>query len=86
MWYSFAWSFGHELHLQFPPWEIAALDCLEEVALVRLAVLCYYGLGLAVGEVLYALEGDEVEFHPCALVVVVDEAVSMASESVHVAE
>ena len=77
---------GHQLHLQFPARELAALDSLEQIALMRLAVFGDDCLGLLVGEVLDALQGAEMELNPCALIILVDEAVSVAAEAVHVAE
>ena len=50
------------------------------------AVVADDRLGLGVGQVLDALLGAEVELHPEALVLGVDEAVGVAAEAVHVAE
>ena len=46
---------GHDLDVELPLREVALLDRLEEVALVRLAVLADEGGSLGVGEVLDAL-------------------------------
>ncbi len=78
--------FGHNLNLHLPAREVAPLDSLEQIALVRLAVLGDDRFGLGVGQVLYALHCAEVELDPCAAVVAIEEAVSVAAEAVHVAE
>ena len=52
---------------------------------MRFAVLAHEGFGLRIRQVFDALLGREVELHPRAPVVLVVEAVRVASESVHVA-
>ena len=63
-----------------------AFDAVEEIALMALAVLADQRLGFGIGQILDALLGPEVEFHPDALIVRVDEAVGVAAETVHVTE
>ena len=75
----------HDLHLERPLRVLAALDGLVEIALVRLAVAADQCRGLGIGQVPDALATLEVELHPVALVPRVDEAESMAAETVHVA-
>ena len=74
----------HDLDAEAPAGELAALDGVEQVALVALAVARDDLAGLGVGEVLDALVGLEVELHPHALVVLVDQAERVAAEAVHV--
>ena len=75
---------GHDLHAQLPPGELAALDRVIQVALVALAVLADQGAGLGIGQVPDALLADVVELHPEALAGLVDQAVGVAAEAVHV--
>ena len=74
----------HDLDAEEPAGELAALDGVEQVALVALAVARDDLAGLGVGEVLDALVGLEVELHPHALVVLVYQAERVAAEAVHV--
>ncbi len=76
---------GHHLHLQMPAREVAAVDGLDEIALMALAVLADEFSRLRVRQVLDALLAAQVELHPEALVGRVDEAERMASEAVHMA-
>ena len=74
----------HHLDGERPLRELAALDGVEQVALMALAVARDDLAGLFVGEVLDALLGLEVELHPHALVIFVDQAERVAAEAVHV--
>ncbi|MGY2982932.1 hypothetical protein ACVI1K_000279 [Bradyrhizobium sp. USDA 4508] len=53
---------------------------------MALAVLADQRLGLGIGQVLNALPGAEMEFHPDALIVGIDHAVGVAAEAVLVTE
>ena len=64
----------------------AGLDALEEIALMGLAILADQGLRLCIRQVFDALLGAKVKFDPGALVVGIDETVSMAAEAMHVAK
>ncbi len=77
---------GHQLNLKHPARKITTLYRLKQIALMRLAVFGYYGLGFLIGKILYTLKRDKMKFHPCALIVLIDEAVSVTSKSVHIAE
>src|SRR6266478_9465774 len=54
----------HDLHRELPLREIAALDRLEQVTLMGLAVMRDLFGGLGIGPALDALHGLEVEFYP----------------------
>src|SRR3546814_20889935 len=69
-----------------PAREVAALDALEEVAAVALAIVGDNGRGLFVGEIGNALLGAEMELHPHALVGGVDHREGVAAIAVHVPE
>ena len=75
---------AHHLDAEAPARKIAALDGLEEAALVRFAVPCRQGAGLGVGEAFDALQRLEVELAPHPLAVGVDEAVGVAAVAVEV--
>ena len=66
--------------------EITTLYRLKQIALMRLAVFGYYGLGFLIGKILYTLKRDKMKLHPCALIVLIDEAVGCDFQSVHIAE
>ncbi len=74
----------HDLHLQRPAREVAALDRLEQVAAVVVGVLAGDAIGLGLGEELDALVGLEVVLHPEALARGVDPHVGVAGVAVHV--
>ena len=78
--------FCHELYLHEPARIVATFDGFEEVTLVGFTVLRNHFLSFFVSEILDALQGPQVEFHPYAFVFLIIEAVSVASESVHMAE
>ena len=78
-------GFGHDLNEQGPAGEIALFDVLIEIALMAFTILGDNGFGFGVGQVFDALLRPEMEFHPEAFVVRVDEAECVAAESVHVA-
>ena len=78
-------GFVHDLDAEAPAGELAAFDGAEQVALMALAIARDDLGGLVVGEVLDALVGLEMELHPHALVLLVDQAVGVAAEAVHVA-
>ena len=75
----------HDLHRELPSREIAALDRLEQIALMGLAVVGDLLGGLGVGPVLDALHGLEMEFYPVPLVFGVDERVGMRAEAIDIA-
>jgi hypothetical protein len=75
----------HDLHREFPLREIAALDRLEQVALVGLAIIGDLLGGFGVGPVLDALHGLEVKLDPVALVLGIDERIGVRAEAVEVA-
>jgi hypothetical protein len=75
----------HDLDGEFPLWEIAALDRLIEVALMRLAIVGDFLRRFGIGPVLDALESLEVEFYPEPLVLRIDERVGVRAEAVDVA-
>ena len=77
---------GHHLDQQRPAREIAALDRVEQIAPVALAILGDDRGGLFVGEVLDALLRAEVEFDPDALIGGVDHREGVAAEEMHVTE
>jgi hypothetical protein len=68
---------GHHLDAELPLREVAVLDRVVEVALVRLAVVTDELGGLGVGEMLGALLGDVVELDPEALAGVVVERIGV---------
>ncbi len=74
---------GHDLDLHGPLREVALGDAVVELLLVALAGLADDLLGLAVGQVLVALAGLEVELDPEALAGVVPERVGVAAVAVH---
>ena len=76
-------GFGHDLNEQGPAGEITLFDVLIEVALMAFTILGDDGFGFGVGQVFDALLRPEMEFHPEAFVVRVDEAECVAAESVH---
>jgi hypothetical protein len=73
----------HDLDLDLPFREVAALDRLEQVALRAFAVVADHLVGLCVRPVLVALQRLEVELHPVALAGVVPQAVGVAAVAVH---
>jgi hypothetical protein len=75
----------HDLHADPPFREVSVLDVVEQIALKALAILADDLFGLRVGQVSVALHRLEVEFHPDALVVLVDQAEGMAAVAVHLA-
>src|SRR3546814_11239161 len=77
---------GHDLDEERPAREVAALDALEEVAAVALAIVGDNGRGLFVGEIGTALLGAAMELHPHALVGGVDHREGVAALAVHVPE
>ncbi len=77
---------AHDLDRQRPFREIAGFDRREEIAPVALAIVGDDRGGFLVGQVLDALLGAEVEFHPNALVRRVDHREGVAAEAMHVAE
>ncbi|CAM5694861.1 hypothetical protein STENM36S_06811 [Streptomyces tendae] len=76
---------GHDLHADGPGREVAALDGLTQVALVRVGVLTGELVGLGLGEVLDALVGLEVVLDPEGLARLVVPLVGVRAEAVHVA-
>ena len=52
---------------------------------MRFAVFGNDGFGFLVGQVFNALQGAQVELHPDAFVIGIDEAIGMTAETVHVA-
>ena len=75
---------GHNLDLQCPLGILPALDSIEQVVLAALPVLSDELLCLLIGEVLDPLLADPVVFDPYTFASLVDHAVCVASESVHV--
>ena len=75
----------HNLDKHRPAGKSCLLDALIEIALVTFAVFRNDSFGLGVGQVLDALLGAEMEFHPEALVFSVDHAEGVAAEAMHVA-
>src|SRR6202521_318920 len=75
----------HDLHIERPPWEIAAFDGLEEIAHGTLAIAPDRRYRFGIRHVLDALLRAEVELYPEALILSVEEAVGMAAEAVHMA-
>src|SRR5208282_1127616 len=76
---------GHDLHAQAPLRIVAALDRVEEIALMALAVATDDARPLRVGHIGDALHGLEMELHPGPLAFGVDEAVGVAAETMHMA-
>src|SRR3546814_16163924 len=77
---------GHDLDEERPAREVAALDALEEVAAVALAIVGDNGHGLFVGVIGTALLGAEMELTPQALIGGVDDLECVASIALHVGE
>ena len=76
---------GHHLDEQGPPGEVPPLDGVVQVPLVAFPAFADDLLRLLVSQVFYALLRMEVELHPDPFVCLIDHAVGMASEAVHVA-
>src|SRR5690606_11352515 len=76
----------HDLNVHLPAGEVAALNRVEQVTLRAFAVAANYFLCFSVRQVLDALLGAEMELHPKALVLCVDEAERVTAEQVHVTE
>ena len=74
----------HDLHLECPTREVAVLDGLVEVALVRVAVTARQLVTGFLGQELDALVGLEVVLHPEHLAGRVQPAVGVAGVAVHV--
>jgi hypothetical protein len=77
---------GHHLDRQRPSRKIAALDRLEQIASVALAIVGYDRGGFLVGEILDALLRAEVELDPDALIGGIDHREGVAAEAMHVTE
>ena len=77
---------GHHLDRQRRSRKIAALDRLEQIAPMALAIVGDDRRGFFVGEILDALLRAEVEFDPDALIGGVDHREGVAAEAMHVAE
>ena len=78
--------FGHNLEIKRPSREVSSLDGFEEVAYTAVGIFAPEHFCLFLCNILDTLLGDKVEFHPYTPPVAVDEAVGMATETVHVAE
>ena len=78
-------GFRHDLHEELPFREIALLDRLEQIALMRLAITGDPLGGFGVGPVLDALHRLEVKLDPVPLVLRIDERVGMRAEAVDIA-
>jgi len=76
----------HDLDIERPTRKLTALDAVEKVAVMTLAVFANHGPGFLIRQVLDTLVGFECEFHPEALVIGVDEAEGVAAEPMHVTE
>jgi hypothetical protein len=56
-------GFGHDLHANAPPGEVAVLDRLEEIALCVVRVFTAHRIGLFARKALDSLFGLEMPFH-----------------------
>src|SRR6266481_4827419 len=83
---SFRFFFRHDLDAETPPRITASLDVFEQIALGRLAVTANYVGRFFIGIKAMALHGFEMEFHPVPFAFRIDEAVSMRTVSVDLAE
>ena len=75
---------GHNLEIHFPTRKVAPLYGAEQITLMTLAVFCYNGCRLFVGQVLYTLLGEKMELDPHAFALRINQTIGMGTEAVHV--
>ena len=77
--------FRHQLNLEQPFRIVSLFDAFKKVALMRFTVFGNDSFRFLIGQIFDSLHCTQVEFYPDTLVVRIDKAVCMTSESVHVA-
>ncbi len=78
--------FRHNLYEHSPFRVHFFLDGCVKISLVTFSVFCDHHLGFLIGQVLDALLAAKMEFDPNPFIVSIDQTVSVAGKSVHVAE